>query len=396
MSMWLPAFLLYGALVPINIYLPLFLRDMGYSMGIVGVLLALAEFSGLIVPFLLSNVIDKTRQYGLFAIIYGLLMVFLPIPLMYIEGAAFSALFLAVYAVGYRGVIPVTDSHISYLLGKNIHRYGMVRAIGSFGFVALSIVLQYIAQIDSQIKMDYILWSIIPSALFILSMLTIPGLLSPCKHMTDMPNVIQPEKSKNNQKLAIREKIKQNLGDFPFIFWFGMFIIFLSFVALVFPTKLLSVYLLEELKVSNFAVPWAASVIAEIPFMFFAYRLLRRYNTLKLLLFCSIFVSIRLILYVIFPSFIGVTLIQIIHAINYGIYHPAAVLFVTKYAPQKKLVLAMTLYVLVTVGLATVVGSVLSGFIIQHFGYATLFISFSILPLIGLIAYFIYKEKLTC
>ena len=128
--------------------------------------------------------------------------------------------------------------------------------------------------------------------------------------------------------------------------------------------------------------------------MFFSGRFLRRYGSLKLLVFCTALVTVRLLLYIIFPNMTGAVLGQLLNSVTYGLYHPAAVVFVAQYAPKGKLMISMSLYSIFALGLASVLGNSLGGWMIDSFGYPVMFTTFAIFPLLGVLLYFFVRKKL--
>ena len=106
MKMSAPIFLLFAIYGVINVYLPLVLRSMGFTPSHVGYLLALFEVAGLVFPFLLSPFISKKGLHGPFLFISGIILSLLPFPLVKIGGFTMTAILLAMYATGYKGIVP--------------------------------------------------------------------------------------------------------------------------------------------------------------------------------------------------------------------------------------------------------------------------------------------------
>lgn len=389
MKMSIPVFLLFSIYGVVNTYLPLFLRTMGYSASTVGFLLAVFEISGLVIPFLLSPLISKKGIYGIFLFISGLVMTIIPYPLLKTTGFLFTALFLAIYAAGFKGIVPVSDSLINKLLGVNRADYGRVRVMGSIGFVVMSLTLQFFARLESAKPDTIIIWMISPSLLFALSIIVIPGLIK--RHKDDEPGA-SPEldsRTKVNKtdrsSVPLLKRVKLAIQEFPPVYWAGLLLIFSGFLGMTPANRFFSMYVYEYLGMEASGFLWALAAAAEIPFMFFSSRFLRRFGSMKLIILGTFAIFLRVMTYILIPNLTGAVIGQLFNSITYGLYHPAAVSFAAQYAPKNKLVVSMTLYSVVSVGLASIIGNSIGGLIIDSFGYPFLFLFFGSIPLITLV-----------
>ncbi|EFW38849.1 hypothetical protein HMPREF9554_00647, partial [Treponema phagedenis F0421] len=168
-------------------------------------------------------------------------------------------------------------------------------------------------------------------------------------------------------------------------FWFGLFLIFLGFLGMVPSQRFFSLYVEEYLHLQSYAGLWALSAMAEIPLMFLSGKFIRKFGIPKLIIFVLLTISIRNLTYIAIPTFTGAVIAQLMHAFNFGLFHPVAVLFCVIHAPKKAASLGMTLYSVSAVGLAYIIGSIFGGYIIQFFGYPALFGVFSLFPFIGIV-----------
>lgn len=384
MKMSLPIFLLFGIYGVINVYLPLVLRSMGFTPSHVGYLQAIFEIAGLVFPFIFSPYISKKGLHGPFLLIAGLVLSFLPFPLVKIGGFTMTAILLALYATGYKGAVPVSDSMANLLLGDEHAKYGRVRVMGSIGFVIMTLFLQFVVKPETASQNTIIFWMIVPAFLFALSILFIPGLIK------------RQEVEVHEDSLELKEKKESFFAafkNFPPIFWVGLIIIFSGYLGMTPSQRFFSMYVYEFLGLEASGFLWALAAIAEIPFMFFANRFLRRYGSMKLLIFCTFFVFVRVITYILIPNFTGAIIGQVFNAFTYGLYHPAAILFVAEHTPRKNLVVGMTLYSIVATGMGNIIGNIVGGVVIENFGYPTLFTSFSLIPLFTVLTYLIFFRK---
>ncbi|OQB03380.1 MAG: putative 3-phenylpropionic acid transporter [Spirochaetes bacterium ADurb.Bin215] len=126
--------------------------------------------------------------------------------------------------------------------------------------------------------------------------------------------------------------------------------------------------------------------------MFLSGFFIRKYGTEKLLVVSLAAITIRNLVYAVFPTFGGAVAGQLFHSICFGLFHPAAVVFISERVPRRYLAVGLTLYTSFSMGLASVIGNVIGGFVIEGFGYRTLFVFFSFFPLIGIVAFMRFRN----
>ena len=387
MVLALPIFFLFAIYGVVAVYLPVVLTGMGYTATQVGFLLGIFEGAGVILPLIVSPLIEKKGQYGLFLILMGLVMAVVPVPMVKIMGFRATAAFLSLYSFGYKGAVPLSDSLIQKFLTGGENDYGKVRVAGSIGYVVMTLLLQRF--VPAGTVRQYMVWMVVSAGLFALSLFFVPGILA-----SQGKDILAAEKSASQISSEKKEGVWQTLAQFPPMFWMGLWLLFLGFFGLTPVTKMLALYTTEFLHSNAVGALSAISAASEIPFMFFSGRFLRRYGSLNLLVFCTALVGVRMLLYILFPNMTGAVLGQLLNSVTYGLYHPAAVVFVAQYAPKGKLMISMSLYSIFALGLASVLGNSLGGWMIDSFGYPVLFTTFAVFPLVGVLVYLFVRKKL--
>lgn len=370
-------FTVYGV---VSAYMPLVLRGTGYSVSQVGILMGIFEVAGLVFPLAIGSLVEKKGNYGITMLLLALVLVIVPIPMVGIPNFWVAAFCLAIYAIGYKGSVPVSDSFTNKLLGDNCNDYGKIRVSGSIGFVVMTLLLQFFGSGENGSAFEYQLWFIIPALLYALSVFFVPSVFKTQNPKTEV-SFVEKQHKKEEQNFSSK-------------YWMGMLLIFLAFFGLTPATKLFSLYVTEFLNSDGAPALWALSAASEIPFMFFSGRFIKRFGSMGLILFCSGTVVVRMVLYIAFPSMFGAVLGQSLNSITYGLFHPAAVIFATENAPKGKLMVSMSMYSILAVGLANVLGNSLGGLMIDNFGYPITFFSFATLPFLGLVIYFFVRKKL--
>lgn len=450
MNMIVPSFFLFAVYAGITAWLPLFLRNMGYSVVHIGFLLAVFEVFGVIVPFFSGNIPAKNGKYGLFLFINGCVLALIPCVMFSLPLFALTALCLAVYASAIKAVIPVSDSFIGLQLGTKRDRYGRIRAVGSLGFVVANIVMQRFIHIDTISTLETVLWMTVPAVLFSLSLIVIPGIMAPLpppsptsEKTPPAPNVTgnaqalqrssdltgaapaesalaagnasaagtpadRTEKTEKPEKIELPENPKIPRGFFgtiarAFSLFFGQFspyywlvlaLIFLTMFGQAPTNHFFSMYVREYLHSDAAGFLWVLSALSEIPFMFFSNRFIRRYGSVKLLLFCSAASSVRNLVYVCFPSVAGAAAAQLFNSVTFGLFHPAAVMFAAQHARRKEqYVLSQLLYSICAIGTAKILASALGGIVVHRFGYGFLYASYSAFPLAGILLFAVLNKR---
>lgn len=390
MVMGIPLFLLFCVYGVVNTYLPILLFDLGYSATLIGVLQGIFEAAGLLFPIFVSSKVDRKGNYGIVMILLALLMVVVLPALVFIDSFWVTAFALALFAIGFKGAVPVSDALVSRRLGANNTNYGKVRVMGSIGFVCITLLLQFTRLVKSDSPASIALWIGLPAVLFALSVVVIPGLLK-----------TWPQSPAAAEEGSVPTRVESSgsvgpglLREFPGAFWLGIGLIFLGFLGMTPSQRFFSLYVQEYLHLESYAGLWALSALAEVPFMFLSGWFIRRIGTERILFASLLTIICRNLVYAIFPTFGGAVAGQLFHSVCFGLFHPAAVVFVTERAPKRLMAVGLTLYSSVAVGIASVLGNILGGIVIDTLGYRPLFVVFSAFPLIGVFAFIALRNRL--
>ncbi|HNQ98331.1 MAG TPA: MFS transporter, partial [Treponemataceae bacterium] len=81
------------------------------------------------------------------------------------------------------------------------------------------------------------------------------------------------------------------------------------------------------------------------------------------------------------------------HSVCFGLFHPAAVVFISERVPKRLLAVGLTIYTSVAVSMSSVIGNVAGGFIIDRWGYRVLFVFFSVFPLLGVLFFMLMRTR---
>ncbi|MGO9308623.1 MAG: MFS transporter [Spirochaetia bacterium] len=358
-------FVSFGILTP---YLQLFLKARGFPPSRIGLLLGIFELAGIVGPILVSRLADSRTAYR--ALFAGSLVVsviaFLPLQLT----TLFPLVVLCAVVMGfsYRSSSPLLDSAVSRILPDPRRQYGRFRVAGSIGFIVTSLVLQFggIVSADSSLS---ILVAFSASALLAAGA---AALLPPVPRTAPSPHTAAPG--------------GRHISAFDLGFWAVIAVIFLGRFGIGAYYSFFSLYLRDTFGGTDaVSMMWAVGALAEIAPVWFSGRLIARWGLRSMLVVSLASISVRLMLFVLAPSLIGIALAQLLHAFTFGTFHTAAVAYVNTKIPAERRGMGMAIYNAIGTGLASFCAAVAAGYIVEAHGYVALFLSFAAVPLGGVL-----------
>jgi PPP family 3-phenylpropionic acid transporter len=377
----LPAFMAtYAILAAISPFLPILIRGLGYSPSMVGILLGLVEGTGIVGPFFVGHLVDRWGRYKPGLLIAILLMLLPGLPLVYFRHPAASALLLCFLAVGYRSCIPLMDAMITILVGKD-GNYGKVRSTGSVAFICSVLFLQWFPFLPRNTSLNISIWITILSFIALIFMSILP-----VRFTTLAPRqAVVP-------RLPVRGGTSTPRIWTP-MFILGLIMIALSRIAMAPITSFISLYVVEYLHWDAVGLIWATAAAAEAPLIFFSQRIIRYFkNPLRVIHLTGFAVILRLLIYALFPYPPAIIAGQLLHSLCFGLFHPAAVAFITGSVPPERRAVGMTIYLSLGSGLPTFLGNIMGGFIVEYFGYRVLYGSYAIFPVLAMGVYLIIRK----
>ena len=369
-----PYFLLFTIYAVITAYLPITLKAIGFSTAQVGILLV-----GVCAPFFVMQWLDKTGRYGFMMCIFGVDMALLLLPLLRFHSFFVTGVCLGIFAIGFKGMVPVLDGFTTKALGQYHNQYGKIRALGSAGFVGMNLFLQLHPLISGKNPLSIIMSVSAGALLFVITLRWVPDLY-------DFGLVQTDEKS----NAGVYDRLDL-LTAFPQVFWECLLLIFFAFLGLVPCQRFFSLYVEEYIKVEASAGLWALSAMAEIPMLIISGKLIQRFGKGQLFVVCLLSIVVRNCCYIFIPGIAGAVAGQLLHSISFGLFHPLSVLLCVLQS-RGNTVTAMTLFTAAS-GIAYVIGSMIGGYIIEYAGYPALFLLFSIFPAIGACFYFLTMRR---
>jgi PPP family 3-phenylpropionic acid transporter len=393
------SFFAYGAITP---FLPLLVRDLGYSALFVGILLGVFEGAGIAGPFAFGFAADKTGNYKIPIVLTYFITAFSVVPLALFVHPALSVVFIVFFAFSFRATSPLLDAAVTIFIGTS-GNYGRLRAAGSLSFIVLVLFLQWTPFLKPDSALNISFWIALSSIAAIVPVLFMQRTSTERITSTGRKTSIE-QKATAAQKNPSVKRIPAKGGKtnrlnsamearFPQRIWTPLFfgglsVIFLCRLAMSAIYTFFPLYLTEYLHWNVVGAMFALATACEVPCMFVSARLIRRFGPLPLLALSAAAISLRLGIYALFPVKACIIAAQGLHALCFGIFHPAAVGFITESVPPEKRALGMSMYLSLGSGLPSLIGNVLGGIIVERSGYSRLFAVYSLFTLAAVAVFF--------
>ena len=340
-------FFYFAAVGVYVIFLPKVLNDIGYTPSDIGIVLALAPLMRFLTPFLFLKHIkldQKIFKLTLLLAVFSAFCFYLTIDYFY-----YFMFNNAILGICLSLVLPYIEViALNHLGGDN---YGKSRLYGSIGFMLVALVLaRYLTQ--PYVALHYYLASTILTAIFAILLI---------KH-----DEVEHKSTAEDDKFSL-------LKYWPF--WLSLFLMQVSFGGFY---NFFTIYeTAHGISLEVVSYLWAFGVLCEIAMLYFQAPLLK-YNLLSIIKFSILITALRWFLLFLFPDNIYISYFtQSIHAVSFGLYHSAVIIYLYSLYTNKKL--AQQFMLGVAYGLGGFIGALISGYAYGEY----LFLSSAIISLVS-------------
>ena len=269
--------------------------------------------------------------------------------------------------------IPLADALASGELADPVHQYGRVRAMGSAGWIVVLLGVWAFKLVQEDSPRSILTAIVAAMAAYWLSILFLPD---------------------RHRRRAAHEDYPRG-GGLDGAFWLYMAVVFLAAMGMSSHYAFFSLYLKDVIGLESVAWVWTIGALAEMPMIFFAGRVIRRFGLVGMLTASLAAVSIRLGVYALWPNLWAVAAVQPLHAATFGMIHIATIEFIRRKVDPSRRALALAVYVACQMGLAGLLGSAGGGYIIKYLGgYRVMFGIYAAWPLAGLLLVALARRKL--
>jgi len=356
-NQFIPSFIVTSTInAVIAPYLSIMIRDLGYSPLWVGILLGIYEGTAIIGPLLCGYWADKSGNYRSALAVSCVLPALVAFPLVRLVNPAVSAVLLALLAFGLRSIGSLLDAVTTIQIGKS-GNYGRVRVWSSISFILVTLFLQWTPFLKPHSAGNISFWIILTSVASVAPILLLPGAFLRSSTERD---AAEAGRGKTIPIISVYV-----MGGF------GM--IFLSRIGMTAVYTYFPLYMTEVLRWDAVGVMFAVATASEVPFMFISRALIRRFGSLPLLALAAMGICARMLILAFLPFKPCIVISQMLHSLCFGIYHPAAVEFISGIFPAKRRGTGMAVYLIIGSGLPALISNMAGGAVVEAAGYRHLF-----------------------
>ena len=343
-----------GIFVP---YVGLFLDDRGFSSEQIGTLLAITAIFRILGPNLWANKADKTGSVGE-VLRLGCLLAFVSFTAIFVViDYWLLTLTLCLMMMFWTAVLPQLEVITVSATANSKGGYGKLRLWGSIGFIACSLLAGSLIDI----------WG--PRIVALISCITLLLLY------VSTLFIVNPQKNTDTSD--------QSTGDWRQAFSL-VFVVFMT-ANMLLQVSFGSYYnffalYMHDLEYSGLQTGAfiATGVLAEIAIFVYASTLVKRFDVMHLLALSILLTALRWIGLAYFAHLGAViVLCQILHAFSFGLSHVASVYFLSHHFSPGFQSRAQAIYVSISFGVGSAIGSYVAGYVWNDGVGATLSFVFS-------------------
>ena len=373
-------FSLQAAVSAIAPYTQLLLRNKGYSHSLVGVIVAIGQVASIFFPVLFGMLSDRTRKTRLLFVLLalGTAVAFVPTALSGSIAVTIGCFFVA--SALFWSINPMNDGYENRVFKGDSSKYGVGRAMGTLGYLVCLVVFALTGFPVETDNRSIAICTVVTLSVFCFMVLFAPK---------DEPKSVEPQ---GNEDRFF------SFDWFSSKFYLMMFVVALTRIAEAVIDKLLSSYMTEDLNLGGrFALFVALGAASEFVMMVVGGRLMQKgkVSAYGLIVMSASGMIVRLLIYRFFPTIAAFTVAQLLHSFTFGALHIGVSKFVAQNVNESHYSLAMSFYWAIATNLPEMIGVLAGGFVIDIFGYGTLFASYVVFPVLALVICLANRRKLS-
>ncbi|MDD7202704.1 MAG: MFS transporter [Sphaerochaetaceae bacterium] len=361
--------------VVVSLYMQVMLKNLRYSYSLIGFGMALMELLGMIGPVLVGAFVDR---HGHMRKVLGVLMVALCGSVLLIVRLPLYA--IPLFACGLAGFCNKSQLSLQDALGMDVahgdvDKYSRMRAMGTLGAVFFSFLygLTRLPDVsDNRSILHLILISSVPYLVLC---------FFPHHGRKGMPQA----------RPVVRAK-GERWCDRSFVLC--LVLVAMGRLAMA-GVQYMPLYMVDVLGDDRIMLMYTCATMSEFAAMLLAGRLInqRVLSPLACMVISSLAVALRMLLYAMVPSVLGVALAQCTHSFCFGFFQPAIVLFVRQLVSPTDQAKGMGFMQSVGTGLMTMVGNLCCGFLVDLYGYRGMFLSCGAVALASALLFWGFRRR---
>jgi MFS transporter, PPP family, 3-phenylpropionic acid transporter len=340
-----------------NPYLPLWLKELGFSITVIGLLNAVQAATRVLAPYGWGWLSDHSgERVKLLRFCAGAALI-CSAGLLVPGGVVWMAVVLLLMFIHTSAMMPMSEAALAHLVstdqGFDSRRYGRVRLWGSLGFLVTVFVAG--AWFELHGMESFPLWAVGSLLALNLSVWWLPNRKDAVHH--------------EEVRLSIMPVLRQSKVQW---FFAAVFFHVLSHIGIY---VFFSLYL-DELGYSKtmIGVLWAVSVAAEIVWFFTQSRWLPKFSLSMWMFFCSCAMVLRMVITTFAADGLWALMFaQILHALTFATQHTACIALLSHHFPGRLRGRGQALYASIGYGVPGVLGALVGGTLSDAYGLSSVY-----------------------
>ncbi|TVQ35783.1 MAG: MFS transporter [Spirochaetaceae bacterium] len=360
----------WASVVSMEVFLVPYLVEHGFSTAQAGYVMSTVFLLTVFSQPAWGYVCDRTGRHREI-IVVALLAGAVAMLLIPAAGTAFAvvALLAALYSISANSMPGILDSWImKWRASHGGVEYGVARGVGSLGFALTSVVMGRLYD-TLGLALNFPIYAVCAAAA-VLATLSIRAL-----------DPAEAKPRRNDGRTALLSAAGQSgivamgrsiVGNRDYLFFL---IAALGIITALRAAMTFLPLLIYSVGGTNVHVGLAqfASAGSEIPFMFAAAMLLRRFRPHSLLLAAMAVFVLRIGLLSLAPTAAAIVAVQVLHGASFGLFLPTSVYFIDRISPAQFKTAYQSLAPSVYFGIGSVIGSSSGGLVVEYLGLNALY-----------------------
>lgn len=301
-------------------------------------------------------------------IVIFLSMIILPIP-----NYGIMILYMIMYALGLSTVPFLTMIAMNYISQGQDVNFGLARGIGSAAWAVSALLFGKIV--------DFINPTVLVFGYSIFILLTLLVVYTLPEYERE-----ETHQEKQGSVLEVVKKYKV------------FFMLLVGFCFMFAGATCIGTYLINIVKklggnTSLYGVCIFFMAFSELPFMTLAPKLMKKFDSVTLIVVASVAYVLRNFTICLAPNLIVVMIGMAFQGLSYGLFTGVITYYITYYLEAQDQLSAQTLLGIMTSGIGSTIGNILGGVLQDHFGLNTMFMFIYIVTVIGVVIIFIAKKQ---
>jgi len=329
-----------------------YFTSMGFSPLQIGILMAVIPVSSLVSnPFWFRLRLQWPRRKAISWIALGTASLVWTVFLLpgfpgKLVGTVLLGFFLA-------ALVPIGEANVIESLTKKKRTLDIPRLWGTIGFSASSLFLGLLIKLSFAILFA---WSTLCALMGLMLIFRLEGL----------PSRVEEHDEKS-----------PGAGPTPKRLWFYLGFAGLSISLVAFGNAFLPVVVRERgYDISLTGISFAVLSVAEIPFLFFARKIIKLFGVTLLAASGVFLLAVRITLTPFMLTPLSFVLIQLVHGWNFIVIYYSLTTYIHFFLPKNRISHAQASFWMVFQGISYIVGSVVGGIVVNYFGLQTGYVAF--------------------